>query len=173
MMLAVVAEKHPAAHAALLQSLKSAARIADALPVEWLPIEIDIEVMEALSQALTPAQIEELVVERQRREMGSALFKTFVVTTGKLLGFTPATMVRQLPKGWRQVMQDCGEIEISAIEARAATAWIRGLPPACLASAAWIGALRPGLGMLFELVSSRGEVDVSIHGGDVRVHFTW
>ncbi|MDB4964993.1 MAG: hypothetical protein JWN44_682 [Myxococcales bacterium] len=160
-------------HARAISTLASADRVAHALPVEWLPIEIDVEVVDTIARALPRAGFESLIEDRQRQEMGSALFKTFIAATGKLFGFTPAMMIRHLGKGWRQVLQDCGVVEVAATESRAATVWLRQLPQVCLDSSAWIGALRPGMRMLYELVDSRGDVTVTVHGRDVQLRFNW
>lgn len=173
MMLALVAARHPALHAKILSSLRSAEQLKHALPVEWLPIEVDIEVMEAVAHGLSWLEVESLVEDRQREEMGSALFKTFVLSVGKIFGLTPAQLVRHLGKGWRQVMQDCGTIEIETVEANAATAWLRDLPAACLASPSWTNAIAPGIRMLYELVGTRGTVTSQVRGRDIELRFRW
>lgn len=127
MLLTLLSERHPAAYAKVIGSLRHGAEIANALPVEWLPVEIDVEVCDTVARQLAPSQMDALISERQRREMGSALFKTFVATTGKLFGFTPATFIRHLNRGWRQVLQDCGEMEIVKLEKNEAQVMLRAL----------------------------------------------
>ena len=173
MLLALLAERHPTAHAKVMQTLACAERVAQALPVEWLPVEMDIEVMEAVSRQLSPSMTEALVSERQRQEMGSALFKTFVSTAQKLFGLTPATFIRHFGRGWRQVFSDCGEIEVASLERHSAVLMLRKLPEACLASSAWIGALPAGLRVLFELVNTTGDVTVARRVSDIELRFTW
>jgi hypothetical protein len=173
MLLALLAERHPTAHAKVMQTLQCAEKLAQALPVEWLPVEMDIEVMEAVSRQLSPSMTEALVSERQRQEMGSALFKTFVSTLQKLFGLSPATFIRHFDRGWRQVFSDCGEIEVASLERGSAVLLLRKLPEVCLASSAWIGALPPGLRVLYELVNTTGEVTVVRRVSDVEIHFSW
>jgi hypothetical protein len=173
MLLALLAERHPAAHAKVMPALQCAARLSQAMPVEWLPVEIDIEVMEVVSRQLSPSTTEALVSERQRQEMGSALFKTFVSTAQKLFGLTPATFIRHLGRGWRQVFQDCGEVDVVSLERGSAVVMLRALPEACLASGPWIAALPAGMRVLYELVNTPGEVAVARRMGDVELRFTW
>lgn len=172
-MLALVGERHPNQHGKVMSSLRSAGQLAHALPVEWLPVEVDVEVMDVVARTLAPGEVDLLVETRQRLEMGSALFKTFVATTGKLFGFTPATIIRHLGKGWRQVLSDCGVVEIERAEPGGAVVWIRDLPAVCATSLAWTGALRPGMRMLYELVDTKGDVEVSMHERDAELRFTW
>jgi hypothetical protein len=173
MLLALVAERQPHVHAKVMQTLTCADKLAQALPVEWLPVEMDVEVMEAVARQLSPSTTEALISERQRQEMGSALFKTFVSTAQKLFGLTPATFIRHLGRGWRQVFSDCGEIDVVSLERGAAVVMLRKLPEACLASSAWIGALPAGMRVLYELVNTPGQVTVARHLSDVELRFTW
>jgi hypothetical protein len=172
-LLALLAERHPAVHAKLMPTLRCAESVTNALPVEWLPVEVDIEVMEGVAHQLSPGMVAALVSERQRLEMGSALFKTFVATITKLFGLSPATFIRHLNRGWRQVLSDCGVIEVVSLEEQSALVMLRELPAACLASSAWTGALPAGMAVLFELVNTTGEVTVAIRGSDVELRFTW
>jgi hypothetical protein len=175
MLLALVRERHADRHAPLTASLRHHATIEARLPVEWIPIEADVELIEALGRLLAPAPVAALVEERQRREMGSALFKSFVATLGTLFGLTPATMARQIPKGWGQVFQDCGCVQVRALAERGAELAVVGLPAVCLDSAAWLDAIPVGMTMLYELVGARGTVTRAPVGADgaVTLRFAW
>jgi len=173
MLLALLADRHPAAHAKVIGTLRHGAEIAGAVPVQWLPVEVDVEVCDTIARQLSPSQMDSLIAERQRQEMGSALFKTFVVTTTKLFGLSPATFIRHLGRGWRQVLQDCGEIEVLTLEKDQAKVMLRELPEVCLGSSAWIGALPAGMKVLFELVNTVGDVAVTLRRPDVELRFTW
>jgi hypothetical protein len=173
MLLALFAERHAAAHAKAKPLLRCGAQLDQALPVEWLPVDVDIEVVEVVSRQLSPVTFDALISERQRQEMGSALFKSFVVTTTKLFGLSPATFIRHLHRGWRQVLQDCGVIEVASLEQRSALVLLRELPAVCLASNAWIGALPAGMRVLYELVNTRGTVTVATRVNDVELRFDW
>jgi hypothetical protein len=172
-LLAILAERNPAAHASVMASLRCGEVVAHALPVQWLPVEMDIEIIDAVADALPPVEFAALVSERQRQEMGSALFKTFVATITKLFGLSPATFIRHLNRGWQQVLLDCGTIEVVSIEPRSGVVEVRDLPQRCLASSAWIGALVPGMRILFELVDIKGYVAVARRGDSVELRFTW
>ena len=173
MLLALLSERHAAAHAKVIGTLRHGAEVANAMPIEWLPVEIDVEVCDAIARQLSPSQMESLISERQRQEMGSALFKTFVITTTKIFGLSPATFIRNLNRGWRQVLQDCGEIEIVQLEKNQAQVMLRALPEVCLDSSAWVGALPAGMKVLFELVNTKGDVAVTLRRPDVELRFTW
>ena len=176
MLLELLQAQNPDLHAELMTSLRSAKRIATALPVEWLPIEVDVELIDALANKLSPAALDNLVRDRQRQEMGSALFKTFVSTILRLFaGGSPATLVRHFPKGWSQVFSDCGRVEVEEVdEANHARLRIADLPAVCIASRAWIDAIPVGVQMLYELInSSTGRVTLTRDGSSVLLDFTW
>jgi hypothetical protein len=134
---------------------------------------VDIEVVEVVSRQLSPSTLDALISERQRQEMGSALFNSFVVATTKPFGLSPATFIRHLHLGWRQILQDCGVIEVANFEQRSALVVLRQLPAVCLASSAWIGALPAGMRVLYELINSRGTVTVASPGNHVELRFDW
>jgi hypothetical protein len=176
MLLELVQAQHPQLHAELLTSLRSAKQIATAMPVEWLPIEVDIELIDALANKLSPAALDNLVRDRQRLEMGSALFKTFVSTILRLFaGGSPATLVRHFPKGWSQVFSECGRVEVeTADEARHARMRIADLPAVCMASRAWIDAIPVGVQMLYELIKiTTGRVTLTRDGSSVLLDLSW
>lgn len=172
-LLEILANRHPAAHASVTRSLECADQLAHALPVQWLPVAVDIEVIEVVKRALSPADFGALISERQRQEMGSALYKGFVSTVIKLFGLSPATILRHLDRGWRQILVECGKIEVEKLEPRSGVALLRELPAMCLASDPWIDALVPGMTVLYELVRTPGEVAVARRGDDVELRFTW
>jgi hypothetical protein len=155
------------------RSLAHADRLANALPVQWLPVEVDIEVIEGVKRALAPADWSALISERQRQEMGSALYKSFVSAVIKLFGLSPATFIRHLDRGWRQILVDCGAIEVESLEPRSGVALLRELPEMCLASDPWIDALVPGMRVLYELIRTPGDVAVARRGNDIELRFTW
>jgi hypothetical protein len=173
MLLGLLAERHPNVHVKVVPSLKCEKALLNALPVSWIPVEMDIEVIESVGRQLSPATMDALVSERQRREMGSALYKTFVSTTLKVFGASPTTVIKQLGRGWRQMFSECGEIEVVRHDKQTALVRIRALPETCLASSAWIGALPAGLRVLYELVSAKGDVAVEQRDGQVELHFSW
>jgi hypothetical protein len=175
MLLALVRERHAADYPALAGRLRHRQDIEARLPVEWIPIEADVELLEAMTALLPAAGVEALLRERQRQEMGSALFKTFVATMGKLVGLTPLSLVRQIPKGWGHVLQECGTVEVRAVGERTAELAVTGLPAVCLASQAWLDAVPVGMVTLYELVGASGEVRRRRQSapGEVALSFDW
>jgi hypothetical protein len=164
---------YPSIEAAV--SAAARAQIEAAIPAAWLPIEIDVEVMEAIAGKLGPATTAQLVAARQREEMGSALFNTFVQTVLRLSGATPATVVKQLNAGWKQLFRDCGTIDVLEVGERHARVIFRDLPRVCVASAAWMSGIPAGMGMLYELIGMKGTAELEGRGGEkgTTLLFRW
>ncbi len=168
----------PTAYPAILAALGAGTRAAlDAsIPVTWLPITLDVEVVEAIAERLGPAATASLIESRQREEMGSALFDSFVKMGMRVFGASPMTMVKRIPAGWRQLFRNVGTVEVVSTGDAEAEALFLGLPAPCIASEAWMAALPVGLCMLYELVRVKGTVTCRIEDaarGNARVTFRW
>jgi hypothetical protein len=179
----------PGAHATILASLRPETRatLDGALPMAWIPVEIDVEVMDAFYRELDgavslgetpkpPLAAHSIIHARQREEMGSALFDTFVKMALRVLDASPSTVVKRIPSGWHQLFRDVGVVEVVRTSQRAADVRFRGFPPVCMASHAWIDALPVGLHMLYELVNATGTVTCEIEDlaqGNVIALFRW
>jgi hypothetical protein len=176
MLLALVRERHPDRYEPVAGPMRWRDEIEKRMPVEWIPIVADVELLEQLHRHLPWAAIEELLRERQRQEMGSALFKTFVATIGKLMGLTPLNLVRQLPKGWTHVFADCGEVQVRSVGDHTADVVVAGLPAVCAASLPWRSGVPVGMSTLYELVGvTRGRVEhrPSASNADIALTFEW
>jgi hypothetical protein len=160
MLLELLRERTPATHAAVWASLTPTARatLETAAPVSFIDVGIDREVIEAADRAAGRATLLALVEERQRQEMGSALFKSFVVMMSRLMGVSPATMVRNVPRGWPQLFRACGEFAVATLEADRAVLDYVDIPPVVLECPAWMACLPVGLRTLYELVGVEGAV---------------
>ncbi len=150
-------DRHPAVLAALRPETR--ASLQDAIAMTWLPMAIDVEVIETVAEQLGPEETATLVEKRQREEMGSALFDGFVQTALRVFGASPVNMVKRLPSGWGHLFRNAGWIEVVSTGPRNATCRVHRLPRECTRSAAWMAALPIGLRTLYEIVGTKGTVD--------------
>jgi hypothetical protein len=168
----------PDAYPALEASLAAETRaVLEAVtPMTWLPIAVDVEVMEAVAARLDAATTAKLVQDRQREEMQSALFDGFVKTALRVLGASPSMLLKRLPAGWQHLFRNAGTVEIVPTGMHDAEARFVGLPAMCIGSKAWMAALPAGLRMLYELVDVKGTVTCRITDpakGVAHVLFQW
>jgi hypothetical protein len=171
---AAAPEAYPAIEEAL--GVATRATVESAIPSAWLPIELDVDVMEAVARRLGPIVAATLVEARQREEVGSALFNGFVQSVLRVSGASPAVLLKQLPAGWKQLFRDCGWIEIVEVASAEGRILFHALPRACVASDAWMAALPVGLGMLYEIIGVKGSVECrtrNVAEGSALIRFRW
>ena len=144
--------------------------------IAWLPIAIDVEVMEAVAARFDAAATAHLVAERQREEMGSSLLEGFIKTAMRVLGPSPSMLLKRLPGGWQHMFRHAGTVELVPTGEHDAEARFVGLPAMCIGSTAWMSALPVALQTLFELVGTKGTVTCRIadhEQGIALVSFEW
>jgi hypothetical protein len=145
-------------------------------PSGWLPMEIDIEVIEAVTRRFGPDAAASVIEARQREEMASALFAGFVKTVLHVFAASPASLVKQIPAGWARLFRNAGWVEIVSLGRSDAVIRMHRLPAMCIASSASMAALSVGLRSLYEIVGATGTVECWIEDateGTVLVTFRW
>jgi len=177
-LLTLTAEHAPVEHASVLEALRPDTRAAldGAAAATWLPMAIDIEVIEAVAERLGPRGTAALVEKRQREEMGSALFDGFVQTALRVFAASPVNMVKRLPAGWGHLFRNAGWIEVVSTGRSNAVTRFHRLPRECTSSAAWMAALPVGLRTLYEIVGAKGTVECRFEDASqetVLVTFRW
>ncbi len=177
-LLSLTASTTPGSYPYVLARLRPETRVELEVAAEtaWLPMAIDIEVVEAVAAQLGPSDTALLVAARQREEMGSALFDGFVQTALRVFGASPVNMVKRLPAGWGHLFRNAGWIEIVSTDRTTAVTRFHRLPYECTSSAAWMAALPVGLRTLYEIVGVRGTVDCRVEDAGLQtllVTFRW
>lgn len=178
MMLKQVEARTPNEYPAFLESLGAATRTAieRALPLAWVPVDIDVEVTEAVARRFGLAEASSLVAARQREELGSPLFNTFLKTVMRIWGATPTLIVKQLPTGWKQLYSDCGTVTPLNSKPGESRMVLSGLPPVCTAARAWMASIPTAFQAVCDTVGIKstveGEFDEAARG-IVSVVFRW
>jgi hypothetical protein len=177
-MLKLVRARGAAEYPAFLGSLTATSRetLEAALPVAWIPADVDVDVGEAVARRFGPAGTEQLLDARLRDEMGSALFATFLSSIVRLAGATPAAIARFLPMGWKQVYADCGTLDALDSSQSELRIRLRDLPPVCTASDAWMASVPVGFAVICSALGMKVAVTterVNRAAGSVVVVFRW
>ncbi|MFO0555363.1 MAG: hypothetical protein U0271_43705 [Polyangiaceae bacterium] len=164
-------------HAAVEERLGrgTIAAVDAAIAGAWIPIELDVAVIEAVAAVFGERATNALVLSRQRDEMGSALFAAFVEAVLRLSGASAAFVLRRLPMAWNQLFRDVGRLELLEVRDDAARVALVDLPRVCADSAAWVAAVPHGLAIAFELVGVEGLVTYAdgARGRDLTLDFRW
>jgi hypothetical protein len=178
MLLRIAEERVPHGAPSLAAALGEGARaaIAAADPSTWLPMELTVEVMEAIARRFGPDGTASILAARQREEWESALFAELIKTVLHVFAASPVSLVRHIPEAWGRVYRNAGWIEIVATGRSDAVIRFHRLPAVCIASEVWMAGLPVALRSLYDLVGATGTVECRIEAaaeGTALVTFRW
>lgn len=87
------------------------ARIRGATRIEWLPVEFDLELAEAVAAELGPASDRRRARESVRLSMESPLLEPIVVGVQRIFSLEPTALIRQIPRAFQAVYRGAGWLE--------------------------------------------------------------
>jgi hypothetical protein len=105
-----------------------AARIESAVATDWLPLEVQMEVIEALWAVLGERRYREYSTELMLEHTRLPLLSASVATAIRLLGATPNGLLKWVPRAWSTVFRGYGTIEHEPCAPDRARLTLRGLP---------------------------------------------
>ncbi|MEM6290609.1 MAG: hypothetical protein AAGA54_05065 [Myxococcota bacterium] len=137
----------------------------------WIPLEHDRHVPSSIIAALGPranAYFRTLLV----RQLEAPLLRSTWSATRRLLGISPAALVRALPLGWPIIYRDFGTITV--LPQRRTTSRVRfgHVHPSVFAEPAYPESFAGFFGGFFEACKVEGVVDVSLRPDDDEMLFT-
>jgi hypothetical protein len=142
----------------------------------WLPMTLDIEVVDAVAQVVGPAHFSELAraffLEIMLRPPLGALFELGT----KLMGLSPEAFLRWWDKGWGAVYRNCGTATGFVDDAEHGRVVYRNMPRLCLESDAFVEAVVATGRGVYALTSVEGGVRIvqrRIDDGALELEFTW
>jgi hypothetical protein len=167
---ATVAAVRARAGAALLE------RIDAATPAEWLPIELDVALTEAIARELGPRRTHAHFRAATGLDYETSLFRGFVHMASNLFGLTPATYVKLLPKGWSLVFRECGEFRAGEPATGRLELAYHDVPRVC-ATELWLESVRSSFHSCFDLCGlAEGRVEwgeLDLRGRRAVFVFAW
>lgn len=174
-MLDLVRDRGRHLHESVLSLLSPDLRapLEDSLTLTWIPIAVDIAVVEAVDRVLGRATLHDIVLARQQREVGSPLLRRFASAALSLAGTSPAYVVRRIPDVWGLLFRNCGRFAIEEQGPTSTCLAIHGMPGECLASAAWMSGVRVACGAATAFVKRPGEAALEIRAGTARLTISW
>ena len=126
----------------------------------WLPMELDIEVVEAVAQ-VTGSQFGELTraffLEIMQRPPLGALFEL----GSRMMGLSPQSFLRWWDKGWGAVYRDCGKVVGQSQDDCRGLVLYRDMPRMCLGSDAFVEAVLGTAYGVYALTGVEGEVRIA------------
>jgi hypothetical protein len=87
-------------------------RIQDATRVDWLPVEVDLELVYAVHGVVGDEGLRRWGRAAVRRSLDTNLFRPLLETVVRLFGLSPRALFRAVPQAWRATFRGCGEVGV-------------------------------------------------------------
>lgn len=136
--------------------------------VEWLPVELDVEVTEAIERALGAEACRQWAREGLRISMETPLLRPVVDGVVRLFGLSPEHLFRVVPRGIGQVYRSVGEMRfISRGPGEVALVWERLAAPV-VPSVPFFDGTAGAFEAVFDITKRSGSVTLEEHDVDAR-----
>lgn len=106
--------------------------------VEWLPAALHVQLSDILAQAFGPARAHDYYRRAFAASLRGPVLGPLLRTGARILGLTPATMLRWADHGWRASFRNCGSISGKVLGPRLGRLEYGDLPAVCIASDPWL-----------------------------------
>lgn len=146
------------------------ARIRDAPALDWLPLEVDLELSSLIATSCGPEADRLRARTCLRTALDAPLLRPFVLGVETLFTLDPGGMLRQVPRGWPVLYRECGVMryEIGGLGRRLL---VHDRVPAILLDHPYYNAAIAGaLESFFDLCKVEGEIEIE-RAGPARVHY--
>ncbi len=135
-------------------------QVLDASRSAWIPVEIDMDVTEAITAVLGPDRCTEFWRKSLVETMRSPILGPMVDGVVAVFGLAPESLLRWTPRAWSAVYRNCGTMTVLERGIREGRIGFDDITPALLRSGAFIEALRASFEAVFTLCRVHGEVQV-------------
>jgi len=152
------------------------AEVASCLPSAWLPIEMDVELTEHVSNVLGAARAHQFYQKLTLGDYETSVFKSFIDMTVRMIGLSPNTYVKMVPHGFGLIYRDFGSFRALEREADRARLLFSAIPAACVRNPLWLESVRSSFHTAFDLTKTRGLVDwdtLDLEGRRAVFSFRW
>lgn len=157
------------------RAVRAVEEIERALRTAWLPLQLDIELTDAIEQLAGRDATRELARHAIAVSAEGPLLRPFLRAL-KAVGLTPHAGFKVAPKAWRSVYRFCGELEVERDDDRAVTLTQHDAPEAILYSEAYQVGIAGALeGVVLLTGGAAPSVEPEAHGPLRRVRYrcTW
>jgi hypothetical protein len=126
----------------------------------WLPIEVDVELTDAVYAELGPARAREMFRRNLSAALDTPILRSLAQGALRLFGASPERLFGWAPKAYAQLYRDSGEMRFESDGPGAAWLELANLPPAIAASRDYLDGMASALAAGFDLMDIKGEVTV-------------
>jgi hypothetical protein len=127
-------------------------------PVSFVPVELDVQVTEALFAEAGEARAREILRENLLLTFDAPILSSFVGGALRLLGRSPGRLFDWSAKVWGQLYRDCGAIRFVREGESGGRLELTGLPACVAGSGPYLSGMEAALDAGFALMDVDGEV---------------
>lgn len=152
------------------------AAIEDAPRLGWVPVDLHVELSEVVLAAFGPKRAHDYYRRAFADALRGPIFDALVKTGVRILGVTPAAMLRWAHKGWEASFRNCGVVEGRTIAPGRGEMLYSGLPAVCTASDAWLDSAQGSAYGALDVLGVAGIVRIDKARraeGAMRLEFDW
>ncbi len=147
------------AHVRALAKPETLVEVENCLPSAWLPIELDVELTDHVSNVLGAARAHQFYQRLTLGDYETSVFKSFIEMTVRLIGLSPNTYVKMVPHGFGLIYRDFGTFRPLERSDNRARLLFTAIPSACVKTPLWLESVRSSFHTAFDLTQTRGQVD--------------
>jgi hypothetical protein len=144
--------------------------------VGWLPVRYHVLLADVLLETFGPARAHDYYRRAFAASLAGPLLGPLVKTGARLLGFTPGTLARWLPRGWEITFKGVGDVHGEVLGPGLARIEYRNLPQVCRDSEAWLRSSQGSAYGAYDRMGVVGVVRLDLSGraeGSMRIELEW
>lgn len=130
-------------------------------PVSFVPVELDVQVTEALFAEAGEARAREILRENLLLTFDAPILSSFVGGALRLLGRNPGRLFDWSAKVWGQLYRDCGSIRFAREGDGGGRLELTGQPACIAGSRPYLSGMEAALDASFALMDVDGEVQLA------------
>jgi len=138
-----------------------AGEIAAASRMTWLPIALNVRMVEAAAAGFGEVRGLEVLANCVFAQFETPLWKGFIGGAMRLLGTQPGSLGRWIPQAMGLVFRDCGSWSVEPGAEGELTVEVRDLPQALANHRLWLRSLAIGMTPLFTLCGTDGSSELA------------
>lgn len=135
-------------------------QIRSAGPLDWVDLELDIELSAAVVAVLGPSGNRARARLCIRHLLDQPLLRPFIRGAELLFGRTPGNMIATVPRGWPAVYRDAGRVRHEVVDGRRRRLIYEDVPAELLGAGSYLEAIAGALESLFDLCGVEGRVEI-------------
>ena len=144
--------------------------------LSWLPIELNIEIVEAVAEVLGPLRFAEFTRAYVAEIMPRPPLGALIDLGTKMIGVSPESFLRWWDKGWNAVYRGCGKVRGFVTDSTHGRVVYEKMPRVCIESSAFVDAVVSTAYAVYAWTNCNGVVRVAeldVARGQLTLELSW